>query len=435
MSETYDAIIIGAGIIGTAIAFEMGKMGYTTLNIDQLPAAGYGSTGNSCAVIRTHYSTWDGTAMAFESLHYWRDWPAYMEAKDESGFIRYVNTGCLVIKSRHYDTDKAFRYHKELGIDYERWDPAKLREKMPIFSQESFWPPRRPEDEQFWEKSKEKITGAIFVPCSGYVSDPQLATHNLQRAAEAKGGKFMFNKEVKAIRKSHGRATGVTLHDGKEIETSIVVNAAGPHSFVINRLAGVEGDMLIKTRALRHEVHFVPAPKGFNYEKDGYICSDGDIGCYSRPEVGNRILVGSEDPECDSKTWIDNPDHYDREVSVDQWKAQIYRFAKRVPSLGIPHKPVGLADLYDVSDDWIPIYDKSNLDGFYVAIGTSGNQFKNAPVAGLMMARLIDACENGRDHDKDPVVIKCKYTELMLNAGFYSRLREINQESSFSVLG
>jgi len=435
VDETYDAVIIGAGIIGTAIAFEMAKMGYRTLNIDKLPAAGYGSTGNSCAVIRTHYSTWDGTAMAYESLHYWRDWANYIEAKDERGIIDYINKGCLIIKSRHHEADKSLRYHKDLGIEYEQWDSAKLQERVPFFSQDSFWPPRRPEDRRFWEKPKEKITGAIFTPSSGYISDPQLATHNLQRATEVKGGKFMFNKEVVGIQKSKGRVIGVTLGDGEKIEASIVVNAAGPHSFVINRLAGVEAGMNIKTRALRHEVHFVPSPEGFNYEKDGYLCSDGDAGCYSRPEVGNKILVGSEDPECDPKVWIDDPDNYNRDVTMERWKAQVYRFAKRVPSLGIPQKPVGLADLYDVSDDWIPIYDRADLDGFYMAVGTSGNQFKNAPVVGLMMATLIDTCENGHDHDKSPMEMKCKYTGLTLDAGFYSRLREINPESSFSVLG
>jgi len=38
---------------------------------------------------------------------------------------------------------------------------------------------------------------------------------------------------------------------------------------------------------------------------------------------------------------------------------------------------------------WIPIYDKSDLPGFYLAIGTSGNQYKNAPEVGKMMAELI----------------------------------------------
>jgi sarcosine oxidase subunit beta len=91
--------------------------------------------------------------------------------------------------------------------------------------------------------------------------------------------------------------------------------------------------------------------------------------------------------------------------------------------------------LYDVADDWIPIYDKSDLPGFYMAIGTSGNQFKNAGVAGFLMAELIDACENGRDHDVEPVSVAARFTRLTLNAGFYSRRREINPESSFSVNG
>ena len=68
-----------------------------------------------------------------------------------------------------------------------------------------------------------------------------------------------------------------------------------------------------------------------------------------------------------------------------------------------------LVDLYDVSDDWIPIYDKSALGGFYMAIGSSGNQFKNAPVAGHCMAELIDACEKGHDHDANPLKVKTVY--------------------------
>ena len=71
-----------------------------------------------------------------------------------------------------------------------------------------------------------------------------------------------------------------------------------------------------------------------------------------------------------------------------------------------------------------------------MAIGTSGNQFKNAPVVGHCMAELIDRVENGHDHDADPVKVRCAlHTELELDAGFYSRLREINPNSSFSVNG
>ena len=132
---------------------------------------------------------------------------------------------------------------------------------------------------------------------------------------------------------------------------------------------------------------------------------------------------------------MDDPDNFDRNVTPEQWEAQVYRLAKRIPSLRIPNRPRGLVDLYDVSDDWIPIYDKSDLKGFYMAVGTSGNQFKNASVVGVLMTDLIEACEGGHDHDADPVQVKCRHTGLTLNAGFYSRLREINPDSSFSVNG
>ena len=52
-----DVVIIGAGIIGCAIAFEMSKQGYRTINVDRLNAPGAGSTANSCAIIRYSYST------------------------------------------------------------------------------------------------------------------------------------------------------------------------------------------------------------------------------------------------------------------------------------------------------------------------------------------------------------------------------------------
>ena len=49
-----------------------------------------------------------------------------------------------------------------------------------------------------------------------------------------------------------------------------------------------------------------------------------------------------------------------------------------LPGLPVPTHLRGVVDLYDVSDDSMPIYNKSDLPGFYMAVGTSGNQFKNA---------------------------------------------------------
>lgn len=54
MRQMYDAIIIGAGIIGACTGYEMAKRGYKILNIDKLGDAGMGSTSGSCAIIRFH---------------------------------------------------------------------------------------------------------------------------------------------------------------------------------------------------------------------------------------------------------------------------------------------------------------------------------------------------------------------------------------------
>lgn len=111
------------------------------------------------------------------------------------------------------------------------------------------------------------------------------------------------------------------------------------------------------------------------------------------------------------------------------------RAAQRFPSLAIPNRARGVVALYDVSDDWLPIYDRSDLPGYYMACGTSGNQFKTAPVVGKIMARLIAACEAGHDHDAAPLDMRLERLGVAISLGVFSRRRSINRASSFSVIG
>ncbi len=435
MAKEYDVIIIGAGVIGAAVGFEMAKKGYKTLNIDKYPASGYGSTSNSCAIIRLHYSTAPGVALARESYFYWLDWNKYLGVADPRGMARYVNCGCLVTKTeKNKYLKNVMASLDDFQVAYEELTPEEIRERFPYVDTRQYGPPKLMDDEGFGEPTGDSVVGAIFMPESGFITDPQLSTHNLQVAAEARGGEFLFNAEVVDVRKADGRVAGVTLKDGTQIDAPIVVNVSGPHSFIVNRMAGVEEGMNIKTKALRQEVAHVPAPPGLDYEVLGTIISDGDIGCYSRPEVGNHVLVGSEDPDCDILEWVDDPDNYNTNFT-DQWNTQAMREAQRLKNLPIPNKTQGVVDLYDCTDDWLPIYDKSDLPGFYMAVGTSGNQYKNAPVVGAMMAHLIEKVEAGHDHDKDPVKYPMKYTRRACDIGFFSRLRQINPDSSFSVIG
>jgi len=434
MSETYDAVIIGAGVIGAAVALGLARKGLSVVSVDRLPAAGYGSTSGSCAIIRPYYSTVDGCAIGWESHFYWRDWAAFLQADDERGLARYVNCGCLRLKSPANGYLKAtVKLMDEIGIPYAEWSADEVLERMPGVVLDSFGEAKSIDDPSFGQPLGPPLPGGVFFPDGGYVTDPQLASHNLQRAAEAAGAEFRFNVTVTAVRHDEGRVRGVTLDGTEDLDAPIVVNVAGPHSYKINRLAGVEEGMNIRTRALRHEVCHVPAPKGVDFENRGCVFNDGETGIYIRPEIGNHILIGSEDPPCDERQWVD-PNDFNRDFT-DQWRAQVMRLAQRMPELGIPSRSKGVVELYDVSDDWIPVYDRSDLPGFYMAVGTSGNQFKNAPIVGEMMAELITACEAGHDHDADPLGFHLRNVDRDVSLGFYSRRRQVNPDSSFSVLG
>ncbi len=435
MTQTADAIIIGTGVIGAAIAFELSKAGWKTLSLDRNQQVGHGSTAGSCAIIRMHYSTFDGTAFAWEGYHYWRDWGAYLGLPGDAPLAKFREVGCMTMKTvANGFLEKHMKYSAELNCPFVELAPEEVQEKLPIYSLDSFAPAKRLDDPDFGQPNGAKMNGAVFWPNGGYVNDPALSAQNLMAAAQQHGAQLKTGAEVTEILQTNGRVSGVRLKDGKDLFAPVVVNVAGPGSSIVNGMAGVLEDMTIATRPLRQEVVHVPSPEGFNFEEQGTIVSDSDIACYVRPEHGNHILIGSEDPECDTHQWCEDDKTYNRDFT-DQWTTQAMRYAQRVPTLGIPSSTRGVVDLYDASTDWIPIYDKSSLPGFYMACGTSGNQYKNAPIAGKLMCALIAYCENGADHDTTPLQFTLPHLQRDINVGFYSRKRPINSESSFSVLG
>jgi sarcosine oxidase subunit beta len=213
-----------------------------------------------------------------------------------------------------------------------------------------------------------------------------------------------------------------------------VVNVGGPHSSIVNRLAGVADEMSISHRPLRAEVFTAPVPVGLRLEDGTPFVSDLDVGLYYRPQPGGTMLIGGTEADCDELHWVDDPDTNSEYPTVEVWETYMYRFARRVPEFGVPSQPVGLAALYDTTDDWVPIYDKSSLHGYFMACGTSGNQFKNAPIAGQFMRDIVDATMSGHDHDADPLQFRGAFTGQLIDLSAFSRKRE-PANTSHTVMG
>ena len=320
-----------------------------------------------------------------------------------------------------------------VGVPYEVLDEGELRRQFPTLDTGRYHPPRRPDDPRFGLGPFGRLD-AVLVPDGGFIDDPRLAAANLMDAARRHGTEVRLGTEVVAVETGSGRTSGVRLADGTTLDAPVVVNAAGPWSARLNVLAGVVDDGAVPTRPLRQEVHVVPAPAGFGLDDGGAMVADLDLGYYTRPAPGGTLLVGGVEPDCDPLEWVDDPDDVAPTPTVPCFEAQVWRLARRLPDLAVPHRPTGLAGVYDVTPDWMPVYDRTSLDGFYVAIGTSGNQFKNAPLVGQILCDLVDACEAGHDHDADPVITNCHRIGRPLDLGAFSRLRSMTATTG-TVMG
>jgi sarcosine oxidase, subunit beta len=430
-----DAVVIGAGVVGGGIALELARGGRKVIVVDKAGGIGHGSTSASSAVVRFNFSTWAGVAAAWESKFCWEAWTDYLGGDDPTGMARFVRTGLAMLDVDVVPRSSQVSLFDKVGVPYEEWDAETLALRIHGIDIGRYWPPKSINDDRFYDDPDGTI-GAVFTPDAGYVTDPQLAAQNLAWAAKKHGAEFLLRRAVVGFERNAGRVAAVLLDDGSRIATDVVVNAAGPWSSGINEIAEVGSDFTINTRPLRQEVAHVAAPDGYNEDGNGGMTvADMDLGIYLRGEVGGGLLVGGTEPECDPLQWLDSPDDVNPNPTMAVFEAQVTRAARRLPDLSVPNRARGVAGVYDVTDDWTPIYDKTELPGFYVAIGTSGNQFKNAPLIGQFMAAIIDQVENGQDHDSTPVQFMARHTGTTIDLGTFSRRRSAHAGTTGTVMG
>ena len=423
-------IVVGAGVIGCSIAFEMAAKGYEVIAVDKAQSPGQGSTSASSAVVRFNYSTFDAVALAWESFHCWKNWPEHLGEKQER-YSKMIDVGVVMLDAPVISGEKTSQLFDAVGIPYEVWNSTDLSKNVTGIDAGKYWPPKKLDDDAFWEDAKEPL-GAIFTPNGGYIDDPLLATENLAQAALSAGVTFRFKSKVTKILREGNKVTGVELDGSEKILADIVINAGGPWSNRINELAGVGKDFTISVRPMRQEVHQINTPMNL---LPGPIVGDLDLGTYMRSTPTGSTLIGGTEPECDPLDWVDNVEAVNLNRTKELFEAQVTRAARRFPALKIPNSPSGIAGIYDVAADWTPIYDRTELDGFFVAIGTSGNQFKNAPMVGKLMTSLIDAVRAGRDHDLNPVKVRAERTGNEINLGAFSRKRAFNADNTGTVMG
>jgi glycine/D-amino acid oxidase-like deaminating enzyme len=427
-----DVVVVGAGVVGASVALALARRGRSVVVVDRGPGPGHGSTSASSAIVRFNYSTFAGVALSWDARAAWEVWEDHLGHRDPDGVARFTRCGLAMLDVEGLPWERSAALFTEVGVRHEHWDAATLADRVPGIDTGSWFPPRPVTDDAFFDDPAGQL-GALWTPDAGYVDDPRLAAANLLHAAQARGAQARFGSGVASTERV-GPSWRLVLEDGQVLESDLVVNAAGPWSSALNRLAGAGGDFTVDVRPLRQEVHQVPVPQDL---ADGAapVLADLDLGTYLRPVGGHALLVGGTEPACDPLEWLDDPDDADPHLSRERFDAHTLRAARRLPDLRVPNRPSGVVGVYDVASDWTPVYDRTDLPGWYVAMGTSGNQFKNAPLVGDLVATVVDAVEQGHDHDRDPVRFTLPYTGNQIDLGAFSRLREPNTASSGTVMG
>ena len=138
-----DVAVIGAGVMGCAIAYELSRLGYDALVLERNLGAGTGSTGASSAIIRFNYSQISTVAAAWESVHRWRAWSDYLGAPQDEPLAGFVRTGGLNLPAPVQDVDLVLRHFDAIGIPYERLECRPDQARAPVGRPEAPLSPSR----------------------------------------------------------------------------------------------------------------------------------------------------------------------------------------------------------------------------------------------------------------------------------------------------
>lgn len=356
--RTADAVIVGGGVTGCSLAFQLAGLGLKRVLVLERRFIGAGGTGRSVGIIRQLYPTPETTQMVTRSLAVFERFGEAVAGS--SGFVRsgvLIGVGAAMRPS----LEKALALQRGLGVRAEILEPSEVGRVEPSIDPSA-------------------LGAVLYEPGSGY-GDPSAVTAGYAEAARKRGAVIEQGQEVTAIRRAGGRVTGVTTAAGDLIDAPIVVNAAGLWSPAVARLADVELPIIIG----RHPVFVLERDPGFGPAHMVYLDLAG--GSYVRPETGGFTLTGSlVDDETQHPM---DPELLGAEPGFDEAETALERTSRAVPKLAEARYARGWAGAFDITPDWMPILDESPLGGFFVAAGMSGHGFKLAPAVGEMMAALL----------------------------------------------
>lgn len=359
MSDTFDAVVVGGGIVGAGLARELAGRGLGVLVCEQGRSPGAGATSRSGGLVRQHHTAHCDTRLAVASLPVFAEWNERI-----GGDCGYRRTGFVVVVGEHH--------RERLKHNVAAVNDAGGSSQVVEVEQIAEMHPRL----AFHDGG----LVAAYEPDGGYV-DPAQATLSLLAAAAARGARYGEGTVVTGISVARGRVTGVETNLGR-FAAPVVVLAAGAWSASLASSVGVR--LPVEARRIGLARADVGAAEG-----EIPIGIDDTLGTYFRPAATRAAAYGvyfgvPTDPEGVTDGTADPITH-------DEAEAARRTVSTRIPSVG--STPVcGVRAGFDAyTPDRHPAIGPAGPDGLFLCTGFSGGGVKTVPVvAEDLAAEIVD---------------------------------------------
>ncbi|WP_371370894.1 NAD(P)/FAD-dependent oxidoreductase [Sporomusa aerivorans] len=348
-----DIVVIGGGVVGCSIAYNLAKAGAGQVAVIERNYLASGATGRCGAGVRMQWGSETNCLLSRESVKMLENLPELLGVEDD---IEFDQGGYLLLA---YTPKMVEQFKKNLILQNSldipaRWTtPAEAKEIVPHLNTDG-------------------LLGATFCPKDGH-ANPFKVTSLYAKAAARLGVKFYTHTEVSGLTVTDGKIT--TVHTDKgTIATNTVVNAAGGYAKMVGQMAGIELPIFPE----RHEI-LVTEPVE-RMQTPMVMCFYHNLYCQQTPH--GSFIMGIGHP--------DEPETFNINSSWQFLTEMAARITKILPPLANLNVIRQWAGLYDMCPDRTPILGQdAAVQGFYTAAGFSGHGFMISPIVGKLMAQTI----------------------------------------------
>jgi sarcosine oxidase, subunit beta len=370
MKTTADIVIIGGGIIGASIAYQLAVRGATNIIVLERDTLASGSSGRATGGLRQQFADELDIRFSIEGIRFYEQFTAAgnSSAPPEYRPPHFYQYGYMFLISIE-ESRQAMQHHvalqQSLGVPTRWISAAEAQQRVP-------------------QLVVDDLLGATFCPTDGY-SDPGAMARALAYEAQTRGVTFREASAVVGITVEHQRVQAVQTPQ-ETIATPMVINATGAYAAFVAHLVGLAD---LPVRPLRRQVY--RTDPFANLPQDVPMTVDLSSGFHFRRRGESVLLIMPlpPTPEEDAQNQALAPEAFDLRVDERYWQAIQAQVRRRCPVLADAPIAQSWSGLYEMTPDEHPVLGKTEIEGFLCACGFSGHGFMHAPMAAKLMTELI----------------------------------------------